>query len=154
MLARASMFWLMAKVKNRHAAELSRLGSHKGGRARAQALSASQRSRIARRAAAARWGKPRYEEAEVRRFCERHHLEKLYLFGSILRDDFAPDSDVDVMIEYAAAPSFAEYVAMHEELEEIFQRRVDLVTRRAVEASASPSRRNAILSTATVVYAR
>lgn len=86
-------------------------------------------------------------------FGKRHRLRKLYLFGSILRDDFGPSSDVDVMIEYDETPSFAEYVAMHEELEAMFGRRVDLVTRAAVAASPSPTRRDAILSTAKVVYA-
>ncbi len=141
-----------AAKKNRHAAELSKLGSQKGGRARARALSAAERAAIARRGAAARWDKPRYDEARIREFCGRHRLRKLYLFGSVLREDFRRESDVDVMIEYGQVPSFREYVAMQAELEAMFGRRVDLVTRRAVEASPSATRKREILSTAKLIY--
>jgi uncharacterized protein len=142
----------MAHRKNRHAAELSRLGSQKGGRARARALTSPERSRIARRAAAARWGKPRYDERQLRALCERHGLTTLYLFGSILRDDFGADSDVDVMVEFAEAPSFEEYLNIQEELEAIFGRKVDLVTKQAVETNPSATRRESILRTARLIH--
>jgi predicted nucleotidyltransferase len=47
-------------------------------------------------------------------FCRRHHIRKLSLFGSVLRDDFRPDSDVDVLVEFepGEAPDFFEYVGM------------------------------------------
>ena len=62
-------------------------------------------------------------------FCRRHHIRRLALFGSVLRDDFTPESDVDVLVEFAAgsAPGFA-IVGMQDELSEILGRRVDLRT--------------------------
>jgi predicted nucleotidyltransferase len=38
--------------------------------------------------------------AEIEAFCKRHHIRRLALFGSVLRDDFGPDSDVDVLVEF------------------------------------------------------
>ena len=66
---------------------------------------------------------------EVAAFCRRHHILKLSLFGSVLRDDFAPDSDVDVLVEFVPGrtPSFA-FFSMQEELSEILGRKVDLNT--------------------------
>lgn len=144
----------MAKPKNTHASALSKLGSRKGGRARASALQPEERSRIARRAAAARWKKPRYEEERLHDFCRRHGLARLYLFGSILRDDFGASSDVDVMIEYDEVPSIAQLVQMQEELEAMFGRKVDLLTRGAVEAIPSSTRKEAVLSSAKLIYER
>ncbi len=62
-------------------------------------------------------------------FCRRHHILRLSLFGSVLRDDFAPDSDVDVLVEFAPGrtPGFA-FFSMQEELSEILGRKVDLNT--------------------------
>lgn len=63
-------------------------------------------------------------------FCRRHHIRKLALFGSVLRDDFCPESDVDVLIELepGAAAGFLRLVAMELELSKILGRRVDLRT--------------------------
>src|SRR5437899_12289226 len=62
-------------------------------------------------------------------FCRRHHIRRLALFGSVLRDDFTPQSDVDVLVEFEAGrtPGFA-FVRMQDELSEILGRRVDLNT--------------------------
>ena len=62
-------------------------------------------------------------------FCRRHHIRKLALFGSVLRDDFRPDSDVDVLVEFEPdhVPGFA-FFAMQEELSQLLNRRVDLNT--------------------------
>lgn len=62
-------------------------------------------------------------------FCERHHIRRLALFGSVLRDDFTPESDVDVLVEFEAGstPGFA-FVRMQDELSGILGRRVDLNT--------------------------
>ncbi len=68
-------------------------------------------------------------------------------------DDFDEESDVDVMIEPEVAYSLRETVAMQEELEDLFRRKVDLVTRTAVERSPSKTRRESILRSARVVYA-
>jgi predicted nucleotidyltransferase len=84
----------------------------------------------------------------LREFCARHHVRKLYLFGSVLTEEFDDESDVDVMIEPAASPSIHEHFVMQDELEALFGRKVDLVTRDAVERNPSPTRRERILSSA------
>lgn len=88
-------------------------------------------------------------------FCRKWAITEMALFGSVLRDDFRPDSDVDVLVTFAAAATWGlwDMVSMQQELREIFGRDVDLLTRRSVEASRNPGRREAILSTAKVVYA-
>jgi predicted nucleotidyltransferase len=66
---------------------------------------------------------------QVAEFCRRHHIHKLALFGSVLRDDFQYDSDVDVLVEFE--PGFVpglEFFALETELSQIFGRRVDLNT--------------------------
>jgi uncharacterized protein len=65
----------------------------------------------------------------VRDFCRQHHIRRLALFGSVLRDDFGPGSDVDVIVEFESgyAPGL-DFFGMQEELSEIFGRTVDLNT--------------------------
>ena len=62
-------------------------------------------------------------------FCRRHHIRRLALFGSVLRDDFSPDSDVDVLVEFepGQTPGLA-FFSMQDELAAIIGRRVDLCT--------------------------
>jgi hypothetical protein len=69
---------------------------------------------------------PRERIAEL---CRRHHIRKLSLFGSVLRDDFGPDSDVDVLVEFdPAIPIGFRIFRVEEELSDLFGgRRVDLV---------------------------
>jgi predicted nucleotidyltransferase len=88
-------------------------------------------------------------------FCRRHGIVELALFGSVLRDDFRPDSDVDVLVSFApdARPTLFDLVDMQDELRSLFGREVDLLTRRGVEASRNPERRQAILSSAERLYA-
>src|SRR4051794_39138427 len=71
-----------------------------------------------------------FEETRIVAFCEQHHIERLSLFGSILRDDFGPESDVDVLVEFEPGhtPGW-DFFGMQEELSEIIGRRVDLNTR-------------------------
>ena len=88
-------------------------------------------------------------------FCRKWQNTELALIGSILREDFRPDSDVDVLVSFAGEAdwSLLDHVVMEEELAGIIGRKVDLVTRRAVERSANRIRRQAILGSAEVVYA-
>ena len=83
-------------------------------------------------------------------FCQRWRIAELAFFGSVLRDDFRPDSDVDVLVTFApnAAWGLLDFVAMRDELSAILGRQVDLVTRRSVENSDNWIRREAILSSA------
>jgi hypothetical protein len=92
---------------------------------------------------------PRKKIAE---FCKRWSVTEFSLFGSVLRDDFRPDSDVDVMvtIDPNAHIGLLEIVQMQMELEKLFKRPVDLVEK---EGLRNPYRRREILRTAEVVYA-
>lgn len=69
------------------------------------------------------------DRSAVADFCKRHHVRRLALFGSVLRGDFGPDSDVDVLVEFEPGhvPGFA-FFDMQEELAGILGRRVDLHT--------------------------
>jgi predicted nucleotidyltransferase len=88
-------------------------------------------------------------------FCRQWHVTELALFGSALRDDFGPESDVDVLIAFdtQARWTLLDFVQMRDELAEVFGREVDLVSRRAVEKSQNPFRRRNILESAQVIYA-
>lgn len=63
-------------------------------------------------------------------FCKRHHITKLALFGSYLRDDFSPESDIDVLVEFDREhiPTLFDVAAMEIELSEALGRKVDLRT--------------------------
>jgi predicted nucleotidyltransferase len=63
-------------------------------------------------------------------FCRRHHIRRLSLFGSVLRDDFRPESDVDVLVEFEPShvPGFFGFFEMEQELSETLGRKVDLNT--------------------------
>ena len=66
---------------------------------------------------------------KIAEFCRKHHIKKLALFGSVLRDDFRPESDVDVLVEFEQGhtPGLA-FFSMQEELAEILGKKVDLNT--------------------------
>lgn len=91
---------------------------------------------------------------QIRVFCDRWHITEFALFGSVLRDDFRPDSDIDVLVTFSpeAYHTLFDLVRMEHELKEIFQREVDLVSRRGIERSRNYLRRNEILSSAQVIY--
>ncbi len=82
-------------------------------------------------------------------FCKRHAVRKLALFGSVLRDDFRPDSDVDVLVEFEPghAPGLA-FFGMQDELSQLFQREVELHT----PAFLSPYFRREVERAADVCY--
>ncbi|MGA2630441.1 MAG: nucleotidyltransferase family protein [Terriglobia bacterium] len=85
----------------------------------------------------------------INEFCRRHHIRRLAVFGSVLRDDFRADSDVDVLVEFdpANVPGLA-FFAMEDELSRILGRKVDLNTPRFL----SPSVRAEALAEAEVHY--
>ncbi len=99
--------------------------------------------------------KIRIPEDEIARFCHRWKVAELALFGSALREDFSPDSDVDVLVSFApdARWSLFDLVSMQHELESILGRKVDLVERRAVEQSENYIRRKSILRNLEIIYA-
>jgi uncharacterized protein len=86
-------------------------------------------------------------------FCRRWRVTEMSLFGSVLRDDFRPDSDIDVLVRFApdARHSVFDLMRMEKELAELFGRKVDLVDRGVVEASPNYIRRRHILESAEVI---
>jgi hypothetical protein len=94
------------------------------------------------------------DREKIVEFCQRWKITEFALFGSVLRDDFRPDSDVDVLVTFApdAEWSLFDHVDMEEELSAILGRKVDLVSRRAIERSTNWIRRKAILSTTEPYY--
>jgi len=89
---------------------------------------------------------------KIREFCRKWKVSELALFGSVLRDDFGPDSDVDVLVELARdhGLSLFDWLEMIDELEAIFGRPVDLVSKSALR---NPFRRHTILTTREVIHA-
>jgi len=94
------------------------------------------------------------EPAKLEEFCRKWKVSELALFGSVLRDDFRPDSDVDLLISFQpeADWSLFDRVRMQGELAGIVGRKVDLVSRRGIERSSNWIRRKAILESARPVY--
>lgn len=91
------------------------------------------------------------DKDKLRDFCQRWKITEFALFGSAVKpEEFRDDSDVDVMVTFAAdAPwSLLHMVDMREELIEMFGREVDLLTREGVEGSLNPYRRRSILNSA------
>jgi uncharacterized protein len=90
----------------------------------------------------------------IAEFCRKWKILELSLFGSVLRDDFRPDSDVDVLVTFShdAEWSLLDHMAMEEEMSAILGRKVDLVSRKAIERSENYIRRKAILETAQPYY--
>jgi hypothetical protein len=101
-------------------------------------------------------GKPRITlpTKALAEYCCRWKVTELDLFGSVLRDDFGPNSDVDVLVSFDAhaRPTLMDIIRMEEELSELLGRKADLVERQAVEQSENYIRRRHILSTAEPVY--
>ncbi len=93
-------------------------------------------------------------EQELDDFCRRWKIAELSLFGSVLRDDFNADSDIDLLVTFApeADWSLLDHVQMEQELGLMLGRPVDLVTRRAVERGQNVPRRQAILASAQPIY--
>jgi predicted nucleotidyltransferase len=90
--------------------------------------------------------------ADLAEFCQRHPIRKLSLFGSALRDDFGPNSDVDILVEFEpdARISFFDMVTMEMELTNIMGRKVDFRTPQEL----SRYFRQKVLDTAEVLYER
>lgn len=88
---------------------------------------------------------------EIEKFCKKHHIRKLSLFGSALRDDFTPESDVDVLVEFEPGHvvGFFRLSGIEIELSNIIKRKVDLRT----PAELSHYFRQEVLDTAEVQYA-
>lgn len=92
---------------------------------------------------------------EIASFCHRWKIARLEVFGSVLREDFRRDSDVDLLVTFkpGAGWSLFDHIEMQEELAALLGREVDLISRHAVEQSDNWIRRRAILESAEVLYA-
>ncbi|MBW4418095.1 MAG: nucleotidyltransferase family protein [Myxacorys californica WJT36-NPBG1] len=87
---------------------------------------------------------------QITEFCQRNPIRKLSLFGSILRDDFKPESDVDMLVEFIpdSRVGYFELIGMEVELTEMLKRKVDLRT----PAEISRYFRQRVLDSAQVIY--
>ena len=86
-------------------------------------------------------------------FCRRNHIRRLALFGSVLRDDFGPESDVDMLVEFEPGARVGlSFFTMQDELSDMLGRRVDMSTFEGVEESRNWLLKAEILDTAEVVY--
>ena len=97
--------------------------------------------------------KIRVPRKKLEEFCSRNHIHKLAFFGSVLRDDFGPESDIDVLVKFepGKTPGLA-FFGMAEDLGKIFNRKVDLLTFKGVKYSRNPIHREAILNSYRVFY--
>jgi predicted nucleotidyltransferase len=90
----------------------------------------------------------------IAEFCRKWKITEFALFGSVLRGDFRPDSDVDVLVtfNFSADLGYEHLLRMKEELERLFERPVDLVQRQQIENSDNYIRRKHILTHLETVY--
>lgn len=93
-------------------------------------------------------------EEKLGEFCQKWKVSEFALFGSVLREDFRPSSDIDVLVSFEpdARWSLMDIVEMQNELERVLGREVDLVERSAIEQSENYIRRRHILNSAEPVY--
>lgn len=93
-------------------------------------------------------------KAKLAEFCRGWNISEFALFGSVLSTDFRPDSDVDVLVSFSpeAHVTLFDMARMQDELEAIFGREVDLVSRRGLENSRNYLRRKHILDSAQVIH--
>ena len=92
--------------------------------------------------------------AQIKDLCDRWHITEFAVFGSVLRDDFHPTSDIDILITFApnARKGLLTLARIKHELEDLLDRDVDIVTRKSVEQSPNETRKNTILKSAQVLY--
>jgi predicted nucleotidyltransferase len=87
---------------------------------------------------------------KIREICRRHYVRELSIFGSALREDFRPDCDIDLLVEFEpdARIGFIELGRLEQDLEDLLGRKIDLGTKRSVR----PELRDEILGSARVLY--
>ena len=95
-----------------------------------------------------------FDQQSLNRLCRDRGISRLEVFGSALRDDFRPDSDVDLFcsLRPEVRCTLLGWADLQVKLEELFGRPVDLVSRWAIERSQNPYRRNEVLSAARPLY--
>ncbi|NJR71038.1 MAG: nucleotidyltransferase [Synechococcales cyanobacterium CRU_2_2] len=93
---------------------------------------------------------------KLQTFCKKWRIIEFSIFGSALRDDFRPDSDLDVLVSFMPhAPwTIVDLITIQNELQQIVNRDVDLIEKRVIEKSHNSIRRNEILTTAQILYSQ
>lgn len=93
-------------------------------------------------------------QQELTEFCQKWKIQELSFFGSVLREDFRPDSDIDILVSFEADSAWGllELVRMRRQLKELLGREIDLLTKKSIEQSHNWIRRQEILGTAQVIY--
>lgn len=96
-----------------------------------------------------------FSREKLEQFCRKWKITELSFFGSVLREDFRPDSDVDVLVTFDPKSRWGlvDWENMESEARAIFGRKVDMVPRDSIERSRNPRRRREILNTARRIYA-
>lgn len=94
------------------------------------------------------------DQERIAEFCRRWKIAEFALFGSVLRDDFGAESDVDVLVTFDPEAHWGifDVIGMEEELSQLLGRKADLVSRRAIERSPNWIRRKAILTGMEPIY--
>ena len=94
-------------------------------------------------------------ENDIINFCKKWNVVEFGIFGSALRGDFTMSSDVDILVQFAPnmTPGLIKLGGMVRELEQIFSRKVDILTRKSVESCPNIVRKSSILSSVEVLYA-
>lgn len=93
----------------------------------------------------------------ISELCQQYNVEELAVFGSILRDDFGSDSDVDFLVTFTnddEGPWMSYLQSLESELSNLIGREVDVVSRRGLEWSKNVSRRQAMVDSARIIYER
>ena len=91
---------------------------------------------------------------DITRFCQKWQILELALFGSVLREDFNPESDVDVLVTFSDKSEWGlfDHVQMQQEFQALFKCKVDLISRRALDYTQNHLLRDEILKTAKVIF--
>ncbi|MCA0387535.1 MAG: nucleotidyltransferase domain-containing protein [Bacteroidetes bacterium] len=95
-----------------------------------------------------------YDQNELDLLCQKWKVKQLSFFGSVIRNDFNSSSDIDILIEFQpeAIVTLSKFERIRLDFERFFNRKVDLVSKRAVINSRNAVRRNSVLSNFRVVY--
>jgi len=96
-----------------------------------------------------------YDPEALRIFCEKWGVAELAVFGSVLRDDFRPDSDIDFLVTWAPGVkrTYWDMCVMKDDLAAVFHREIGLAEKHVVEADFNPIRKRNILGSARVLFA-
>jgi len=97
---------------------------------------------------------PKSYQDKISKYCKKKGIREFLIFGSYLRDDFSDDSDIDVVVDFYPDnyPSLIEFIKIEEELESLFGRKVDLITKKAVLSGRNPYIRDSIIKSMEQVY--